>query len=127
MADETLTDREETFCRWCESGMTAKQAAEAAGYTKKGYEKQLLQKEKIQKRLQHSMRQQTQENKIAPREEILAFLTETMRGGEEEADIKTRMRAAELLGRRNGVFTTEGETQCRVIIVDDIGKEKAAT
>ncbi|MEI3522771.1 MAG: hypothetical protein V8Q36_00895 [Anaerotignum sp.] len=46
-----------------------------------------------------------------------------MRGGE-ETDIKTRMRAAELLGRRNGAFAKEEAENSRVIIIDDIGREE---
>ena len=67
--------------------------------------------------------QKKQEGKIAPGDEILAFLTETMRGGE-ETDIKTRMRAAELLGRRNGAFAKDETENSRVIIIDDIGREE---
>lgn len=67
--------------------------------------------------------QKKQEGKIAPGDEILAFLTETMRGSE-ETDIKTRMRAAELLGRRNGAFAKEETENSRVIIIDDIGREE---
>ena len=48
---------------------------------------------------------------------------ETMRGSE-ETDIKTRMRAAELLGRRNGAFAKEETENSRVIIIDDIGREE---
>lgn len=75
------------------------------------------------KRQEYLLNKKKEEGKIAPGDEILAFLTETMRGGE-ETDIKTRMRAAELLGRRNGAFAKEEAENSRVIIIDDIGREE---
>ncbi|MEI3507100.1 MAG: hypothetical protein V8Q32_06605 [Anaerotignum faecicola] len=41
---------------------------------------------------------------------------------EEEADLKTRMKAAELLGKRESLFEkkTPMEKESRVIIVDDL-------
>ena len=50
-----------------------------------------------------------------------SFLTEVMRD-EEEADLKTRMKAAELLGKRESLFEkkTPTEKESRVIIVDDL-------
>ena len=57
----------------------------------------------------------------AKKAEILSFLTEVMRD-EEEADLKTRMKAAELLGKRESLFEkkTPTEKESRVIIVDDL-------
>lgn len=110
-------------------GHDAAEAAKAAGYASGSYGKQLLQKEKIRAFLAEMEKevipssQKKQEGKIAPGDEILAFLTETMRGSE-ETDIKTRMRAAELLGRRNGAFAKEETENSRVIIIDDIGREE---
>ena len=107
MSHETLSEKEKDFCRAYAGGMTAAEAAKAAGYASGSYGKQLLQKEKIRAFLAEMEKevipssQKKQEGKIAPGDEILAFLTETMRGSE-ETDIKTRMRAAELLGRGEG-------------------------
>lgn len=131
MSHETLSEKEKNFCRAYAEGMTAQEAAKAAGYANGSYGKQLLAKEKIRTFLAEMEReeadipsgQKKQEGKIAPGDEILAFLTETMRGSE-ETDIKTRMRAAELLGRRNGAFAKEEAENNRVIIIDDIGREE---
>lgn len=131
MSHETLSEKEKDFCRAYAEGMTVTEAAKAAGYAKGSYGKQMLQKEKIQAFLAEMGRktagvpseQKQQEGKIAPGDEILAFLTETMRGSE-ETDIKTRMRAAELLGRRNGAFAKEETESSRVIIIDDIGRDE---
>lgn len=53
--------------------------------------------------------------------EILTFLTEVMRD-REDADLKTRMKAAELLGKRESLFEKEkkAEENCRAVIVDDL-------
>ncbi len=57
----------------------------------------------------------------AEKDEILCFLTDVMRN-EDGADLKTRMKAAELLGKRESLFEKEkGKDEgCRVVIVDDI-------
>ena len=57
----------------------------------------------------------------AEKAEILSFLTEVMRDSE-EADLKTRMKAAELLGKRESLFEKgkDGTDRYRVVIVDDI-------
>lgn len=131
MSHETLSEKEKDFCRAYAGGMTAQEAAKAAGYAKSSYGKQLVEKEKIRtflaaidkKAAEVPSEQKKREGKIAPGDEILAFLTETMRGSE-ETDIKTRMRAAELLGRRNGAFAKEETENSRVIIIDDIGREE---
>ena len=65
--------------------------------------------------------QKTEEEAPAEKEEILSFLTEVMRDNE-EADLKTRMKAAELLGKRESLFEKgkRVDDRCRVVIVDDI-------
>jgi len=65
--------------------------------------------------------QRTEEDTPAEKEEILSFLTEVIRDNE-EADLKTRMKAAELLGKRESLFEKgKGDDErCRVVIVDDI-------
>ena len=67
------------------------------------------------------MRQMRRKRETAKKAEILSFLTEVMRD-EEEADLKTRMKAAELLGKRESLFEkkTPTEKESRVIIVDDL-------
>lgn len=129
MSHETLSEKEKGFCKAYIKGMTAQEAAKAAGYVNGSYGKRLLEKKKIRTFLTDMGKESAEElsgqkeGKIAPGDEILAFLTETMRGSE-ETDIKTRMRAAELLGRRNGAFAKDETENSRVIIIDDIGREE---
>ena len=75
--------------------------------------------EETQKGVQQT--EQPRKRETAKKAEILSFLTEVMRD-EEEADLKTRMKAAELLGKRESLFEkkTPTEKESRVIIVDDL-------
>ena len=64
---------------------------------------------------------------IASMEEILAYLTEIMRGVRDEEttpkpiDLKERMRAAELLGKHYGAFSERTQSEVIVpVIIDDI-------
>ena len=58
--------------------------------------------------------------KCASAEEILRYLSSVMRGEEENAGTAP-MKAAELLGRRMGLFAEQGEELPPPVIVDDLG------
>lgn len=89
----------------------------------------MLRMEKIQKeiqRLKEQMPEQAEktmpkeeETAVAEKEEILCFLTEMMR---EDDDPKMRMKAAELLGKRESLFEKEkkAEEKSPIFIVDDL-------
>ena len=82
----------------------------------------MMQMPKIQKqieRLKKAGKGADVETAVAEKDEILCFLTEMMR---EDEDPKLRMKAAELLGKRESLFekTKETDDRCRVVIVDDI-------
>lgn len=119
MPDE-LNKRQKKFCGLCAEGIAPSEAAALAGYRKKGIEKTLLASEKIRTEITER-RKADGSGESAGKEEILVFLTELMRD-EKETDIKTRMRAAEILGKRAGAFEKDdaGPEQKRVVIVDDI-------
>lgn len=123
---QKLTEKQRAFCRFYTEGFAPKEAAEKAGYRNARTEGwRLMQKEYIQKRIQRLERLPLEaageDGEPAEKEEILCFLTEVMRDSE-EADLKTRMKAAELLGKRESLFQKEKEAEegCRVVIVDDI-------
>ena len=102
-----LTDRQRRFADlYLELG-NASEAAEQAGFKRsyaQGAKRQPAVKAYMQERLQ-----QARQRNIASADEVLEFLTEVMRGeidGERpEKNSSPRMKAAELLGRRLGVFT----------------------
>ncbi len=116
-----LDERQAKFCGLCAEGITPEDAARLAGYQKKGVEKTLLASEKIRAGIEAGRQRAEGGEESAGKEEILGFLTGLMRD-KKAADVKTRMRAAEILGKRAGVFEKEsaGEEQERVVIVDDI-------
>ena len=119
------------FCRLCAVGVKPLEAAKKAGY-RNVYRStgDMLRNERIQQEIarlkereseERTLMQKTEEETPAEKEEILSFLTEVMRDNE-EADLKTRMKAAELLGKRESLFEKGkgSDEKCRVIIVDDI-------
>lgn len=103
--------KEEAFIREYIVSKNATQAALKAGYGKttarfaskwlnpkdSSYRKEL--KERIDELLS-SMNSE----KVAKAEEVMAFLTETMRNS--KAEVSERLKAAELIGKVHGVFTS---------------------
>lgn len=131
MAEKKLTERQKKFCMLCAAGMKPLDAAKTLGY-RNVYRSvgDMLRDERIQREIAklkgsgaaaEFAQQKTEEETPAEKEEILSFLTEVMRDNE-EADLKTRMKAAELLGKRESLFEKGKQTdeRCRVVIVDDI-------
>lgn len=131
MAERKLTERQKAFCRLCAEGMKPMEAVKELGYRDVyGTTGKMLRNERIQQEIarlkerdtkERAAAQRTEEETPAEKEEILSFLTEVMRDNE-EADLKTRMKAAELLGKRESLFEKgKGiDENCRVVIVDDI-------
>ena len=130
MAERKLTERQQVFCRLCAEGVKPLEAAKELGY-RNIYRStgEMLRNERIRAEIlrlkeakaEKKSVQKTEEELPAEKAEILSFLTEVMRDNE-EADLKTRMKAAELLGKRESLFEKGGqrEERCRIIIVDDI-------
>ena len=102
-----LTERQRRFADlYLELG-NASEAAEQAGFKRsyaQGAKRQPAVRAYMQERLEDA-----RSRHIASADEVLEFLTEVMRGeidGERpEKNSSPRMKAAELLGRRLGVFT----------------------
>lgn len=129
---QKLTEKQNMFCRLCAVGVKPLEAAKRAGYRNVyGSTGDLLRNNRIQEEIKRLMEvdkqdrlevQKTEEeSSAAEKEEILSFLTEVMRDNE-EADLKTRMKAAELLGKRESLFEKGkgADEKCCVVIVDDI-------
>lgn len=131
MAERKLTERQKEFCRLCADGMKPIEAVKKLGYQNVyGTAGKMLRNERIRQEMERLKEgnvgerpetQKEEESAAAEKEEILSFLTEVMRDNE-EADLKTRMKAAELLGKRESLFEKEQKTgeKCRVVIVDDL-------
>ena len=102
-----LTERQRRFADlYLELGNAA-EAAERAGF-KRSYAQGAKRQPAVQAYMQQRL-QDARQRHIASADEVLEFLTEVMRGeidGERpEKNSSPRMKAAELLGRRLGVFT----------------------
>lgn len=133
VAERKLTERQKEFCRLCAAGMKPMDVARMLGYKNIGRSVgAMLRQERIQREIQRLQAKQDEptekmvqkaeeEDTPAEKAEILSFLTEVMRDNA-EADLKTRMKAAELLGKRESLFEKgKGpEEKCRVVIVDTI-------
>lgn len=128
MAERKLTERQKAFCRQCAAGTAPKEAARQAGYRDfDSSARKLLRMEKIQKEIAKGQKKPAEketkaakeEKAVAEKEEILSFLTEVLR---EEDDPRMRMKAAELLGRRESLFEREKKPEegNHVFIVDDL-------
>ena len=129
MAERKLTEKQKAFCRLCAEGVKPIVAAKEIGY-RNAYRSagDMLRNERIREEIAKLQRadeqptvQKAEEDTPAEKAEILSFLTEVMRDSE-EADLKTRMKAAELLGKRESLFEKgkDGAERYRVVIVDDI-------
>lgn len=125
MAEAKLTEKQKRFCEYYIQNPNATLAAERAGYSKKTAYKigsENLMKPQILEYINESM-QKMQSERIADANEILEYLTKVMRGTEKGADISDRNRAAELLGKRYGLWVDKQEVTASfepVTIIDDI-------
>lgn len=142
-----LTPKQKAFCDYYIECGNATQAAIKAGYSKKtatetGYEN--LRKPHLKKYIDERVKKK-EAKQIAKQDEVLAYLTSIMRGEETEqvlrgigkgaqvvdemeVSAKDRIKAAELLGKRYGLWVDRQEMDVKgaVIFVDDIGDEDEA-
>lgn len=119
-----LTERQRRFAEYYLQLGNASEAAEKAGF-KRSYAQGAKRQPAVQDYMRDRLRR-AQEKKIASANEVLEFLTEVMRGeieGERpEKNSSPRMRAAELLGKRLGIFNDVGSVLKLELplVVDDI-------
>ncbi len=123
-----LTDKQKIFCDEYIISLNATQAAIKAGYSKKTARKiaaENLTKPVIQNYISERMKQK-ESSLIATQDEVLQYLTSVLRGESQTTDIvlvgmgdgyqevqevekkpseKERLKAAELLGKRYGLYT----------------------
>lgn len=113
-----MTEKQRSFCYFYSEGETVEEAAKMAGFKNQNIGKKLLEKPEIQKEIE---RYKGSVGDVGIEEEIISFLTKAMRG-EDSDDMRIRLRAAEMLGKRMKLFEKEEESQDerRVLIVDDI-------
>ena len=118
-----LTQRQKRFADAVLGGMSPAEAYRLAGYREENASaaaRRLLRAPAVQAYMERS-ESDTTDHTVADSEEILLFLTAVLRG--EVGSEKERMRAAELLGKRQGLFSDKvtPEAVTEVVIVDDLG------
>ena len=143
--DDGLTDKQRLFCHYYMQSFNAYQAAIKAGYSEnyaKGNIIKLLENESVKSYIQEKMKE-IESERIAKAEEVLAFLSSSLRGEvleevistetidgmikpvilKKQLSAKDRIKAAELLGKRYALFTekVDLEGNVGVTIIDDIG------
>ena len=143
-----MTNKQKRFCDEYLIDLNATQAAIRAGYSKKTARKigqENLTKPDIKNYIEERMAQKESEL-IATQDEVLKYLTSVMRGESEseiivvegmgdgvseakrmkkKPDEKERLKAAELLGKRYGLYTDkiEADIDTEIHITIDYGEE----
>nr|DAT41944.1 MAG TPA: Terminase small subunit [Caudoviricetes sp.] len=140
MARTGLTERQRRFCEEYLIDGNAAQAAIRAGYSKRNstvVSTTLMKNPQVQAHLKKLL-DELHSAKVADAQEVLEYLTSIMRGEQREQTLqligdgmqditaidvaaKDRLKAAELLGKRYGIFKENvGVTMDAVVIVDDL-------
>lgn len=135
-----LTERQRRFCEEYLIDGNASQAAIRAGYSKRNstvVSTTLMKNPRVQAHLKELL-DELHSAKVADAQEVLEYLTSIMRGEQREQTLqligdgmqditaidvaaKDRLKAAELLGKRYGIFKENvGVTMDAVVIVDDL-------
>lgn len=136
-----MTDKQKRFCDEYLIDCNGKQAAIRAGYSEKtaySIAAENLKKPEVKQYLEQQM-QQLHSAKVADAQEVMAYLTAVMRGeqteevpllcgegcqqlAEKTVGAKERLKAAELIGKRYGMFTDkmdlEGVAAVRIVGAD---------
>ena len=127
--EDKLNPKQKAFADYYIECGNATEAARKAGYKEKyagTNANKLLKNTKVSQYITERMKA-VEEKRIATGDEVLKYLTAVMRGEEKdqfdlEASLQDRTKAAELLGKRYGLFKdkVEVEAEIGVTIVDDV-------
>lgn len=115
--DKKLTERQKRFADYYLELGNATRAAEKAGYSAK-YAASAKRQPAVQAYLSERL-EALDRTRVASADEVLEYLTSVMRGAEGGGS-QASMKAAELLGKRLGLFAERGEELKPPVIVDDV-------
>lgn len=102
-----MNNKQEKFCRIYLKSLSVAEAAKEAGYNPTtGYK--LMKQPEIKAYITQQL-EDLKNNQIAEVKELLEMLTAATR--DEHAELKDRLKAAELLGRTYGIFKPKEEKQ----------------
>ena len=142
-----MTDKQKRFCDEYLIDLNATQAAIRAGYSEKTANRigtENLSKLVVKKYIEERMAEK-EKKLIASQDEVLKYLTSVMRGESQSTELvvegtgdgcseartilkepseKDRLKAAELLGKRYGLYTEKVDVDASVgvTIIDDLGE-----
>jgi phage terminase small subunit len=129
MKEKPLNEKQKAFADYYIETLNAYESAIKAGYSEKYSKAQsykLLDNIGIKQYIQERLASK-EAARVASQDEVLEFLTKTMRGEVPdqlglETSVKDRSKAAELLGKRYGLFTDNMNLNAHVgvKIVDDV-------
>ena len=120
-----LTERQKRFADYYLETGNARRSAELAGYSP-GYAQAAKKQPAVSAYLRERL-EKLDSARVASLEEVLEYLTQVLRGEDIEEGRRTekaaaaRMKAAEMLGKRLGLFAEHPDEQMSpAIIVDDV-------
>lgn len=114
MAQKQMTERQRRFAEAYWAMKDARQAAEQAGYPP-GFGERLLQVASVRSFLDQRAEDERR-TAVASADEVLQYLTRVLRADSGQSSMK----AAELLGKRLGLFSEQAESLPKPVIVDDL-------
>ena len=114
MAQKRMTERQHRFAEAYWASKDARQAAEQAGYPP-GFGERLLQVASVRSFLDQRAEDERR-TAVASADEVLQYLTRVLRADSGQSSMK----AAELLGKRLGLFSEQAESLPKPVIVDDL-------
>ena len=114
MAQKRMTERQRRFAEAYWAMKDARQAAEQAGYPP-GFGERLLQVASVRSFLDQRAEDERR-TAVASADEVLQYLTRVLRADSGQSSMK----AAELLGKRLGLFSEQAESLPKPVIVDDL-------
>ena len=119
-----LTERQKRFADYYLETGNARKAAEMAGFSA-GYATMAKRQPAVAAYLRERLDRLDNE-RVASLEEVLEYLTQVLRGedAEDGKGATARIKAAEMLGKRLGLFADTGAAQLpEAVIVDDIAAQ----
>lgn len=120
MAEQTLTPQQRQFADALLACGDAAAAAEAAGYSPRSagrLQKNPVIRQYLKQHLAGTPPEPADLGAVASGDEVLRYLTDVMRSA---SGSQGALKAAELLGKRLGLFSEQGDGPPAPVIIDDI-------
>lgn len=114
-----MTERQKRFAEYYLETGNARQSALRAGYSP-GYAEHVKRQKSVREYIEFRIGKMDRK-RVASADEVLEFLTDVMRGNEnDEKGVSLRMKAAEMISRRMGYMQDDMLGREAAVIVDDV-------